>query len=121
MYVMHLTDYQWKMGRDGEKETVAAGYKAQNEEVQSRRIRTFRAESTEREHYLRRLYRLTIGTRRGMNLTLAVTGRQSTIGIRSDRIGACITILSRQNFSHLFVRNASKKSGQLLANCRLIV
>lgn len=42
----------------------------------------------ESENYLRRLYRLTIGTRRGTNLlALAVTVRQSTIGSRNDRIG----------------------------------
>jgi hypothetical protein len=64
----------------------------------------------ESEHYLRRLYRLTIGTRRGMNLfTLAVAGgRQSTIGSRGDRIGTCIVNRVTSTISRHFGANASK-------------
>lgn len=106
---MYLTDYR-RRGDGEKKETVAARYKAQNEEVQSRLAGLDFQGGVDRgsEHYLRRLYRLTIGTRRGTNLTLAVTGRQSTIGSRSDRIGACVAILSRKKFL-LSGANASKK------------
>lgn len=95
VYVKHLTDRRRQGVGRGRKRR--SRHKAPSEEVQSRLVGLGSQSGgvgRESEHYLRRLYRLTIGASRhesphigsGLAGRLA-DSRQSTIGSRSGRVG----------------------------------